>query len=297
MPAEAARPVVFGEVLFDQFPDGSVVLGGAPFNVAWHLQAFGANPLFVSRVGDDPLGRRIRGAMQDWGMDCAGLQLDSAHPTGTVAVSLADGEPSYEIVPHRAYDYIDADSMPPVANAGLLYHGSLALRNPVSRAAFERLRADLGAPVFVDVNLRPPWWERERVVDALRQARWAKLNQDELQTLYPETQGLDAGVDALFGDSHLHTVIATRGARGALVRRRAGATETVAPARGGVDVVDAVGAGDAFASVMVLGLLRDWPLAECLARAQTFASAVVGVRGATVADPAFYARYAVAWEG
>ena len=34
------RPVVFGEVLFDCFPDGSRVLGGAPFNVAWHCQAF-----------------------------------------------------------------------------------------------------------------------------------------------------------------------------------------------------------------------------------------------------------------
>jgi len=32
---------IFGEVLFDQFPDGQQVLGGAPFNVAWHLQAFG----------------------------------------------------------------------------------------------------------------------------------------------------------------------------------------------------------------------------------------------------------------
>jgi len=38
----AARPVLFGEVLFDHFPDGSEVLGGAPFNVAWHLQGLGA---------------------------------------------------------------------------------------------------------------------------------------------------------------------------------------------------------------------------------------------------------------
>ena len=48
-----ARPAVFGEVLFDCFADGTRVLGGAPFNVAWHLQAFGEAPLFVSRVGDD----------------------------------------------------------------------------------------------------------------------------------------------------------------------------------------------------------------------------------------------------
>ena len=44
----SAVPVVFGEVLFDIFPDGAKHLGGAPFNVAWHLQAFGDQPLFLS---------------------------------------------------------------------------------------------------------------------------------------------------------------------------------------------------------------------------------------------------------
>ena len=48
-----AQPLVFGEVLWDCFPDGQQVLGGAPFNVAWHLHAFGISPLFVSRVGQD----------------------------------------------------------------------------------------------------------------------------------------------------------------------------------------------------------------------------------------------------
>ena len=63
------RVVVFGEVLFDRFPDGSEILGGAPFNVAWNLQAFDVQPLLVSRVGKDRLGRRILGAMSEWGMD------------------------------------------------------------------------------------------------------------------------------------------------------------------------------------------------------------------------------------
>jgi fructokinase len=53
-------PLVFGEVLFDCFPDGTEVLGGAPFNVAWHLQGFGLSPLLVSRVGNDARGQQIR---------------------------------------------------------------------------------------------------------------------------------------------------------------------------------------------------------------------------------------------
>lgn len=50
---------IFGEVLFDHFPDGSRVLGGAPFNVAWHTQAFGLAPCFISRIGNDPAGYEI----------------------------------------------------------------------------------------------------------------------------------------------------------------------------------------------------------------------------------------------
>ena len=60
---------IFGEVLFDQFPDNQQVLGGAPFNVAWHLQAFGASPCFISRVGNDAKAVTIKNAMQTWGMD------------------------------------------------------------------------------------------------------------------------------------------------------------------------------------------------------------------------------------
>ncbi|MDX1571268.1 MAG: PfkB family carbohydrate kinase, partial [Xanthomonadales bacterium] len=67
---------VFGEVLFDHFPDGTRVLGGAPFNVAWHLQALGAEPQLISRVGSDPEGDAVRAAMAEWGMDTATLETD-----------------------------------------------------------------------------------------------------------------------------------------------------------------------------------------------------------------------------
>jgi fructokinase len=129
---------VFGEVLFDRFPDGHAVLGGAPFNVAWHLQAFGERPRFLSAVGDDAPGRQIRQAMADWGMDLDSLGTDPEHATGEVVVSLEGGEPSYDIRPDRAYDHI----APPAAGPGcdLLYHGTLAVRGPRSAQALTRLR-------------------------------------------------------------------------------------------------------------------------------------------------------------
>ena len=68
------RPVVFGEVLWDCFDDGTEVLGGAPFNVAWNLRGFGLDPLFVSRIGHDERGEKILDAMHRWGMDAAGVE-------------------------------------------------------------------------------------------------------------------------------------------------------------------------------------------------------------------------------
>ena len=90
--------LIFGEVLFDCFPNGKQILGGAPFNVAWHLQAFGVAPLLISRVGNDGLGTQIKTAMQAWGMDCSGLQVDPDRPTGTVTVQFNGEEPLYDIV-------------------------------------------------------------------------------------------------------------------------------------------------------------------------------------------------------
>ena len=130
---------IFGEVLFDCFPDGREVLGGAPFNVAWHLQAFGQSPLFVSSVGDDEEGRHIREAMSSWGMRLEGLQFDPEHPTGRVTVTLEGGEPSYDIVADTAYDFIDPNALPS-GEPGLIYHGSLALRSRGSKASSKARR-------------------------------------------------------------------------------------------------------------------------------------------------------------
>jgi len=290
----SGRPVVFGEVLFDHFPDGQAVLGGAPFNVAWHLNAFGARPVLISRVGNDALGRRIREAMQSWGMDTAGLQLDSSHPTGTVEVTLDNDEPHYDIVEQRAWDFIDADKLPPIRDAALLYHGSLALRNPVSCRALDTLHDRLAVPVFIDVNLRPPWWTREQIERCLNGARWVKFNEDELHVLAPPGPDLDNRAAALQQACRLDLLITTRGAAGALAYTHSGRRLQIEPPLAD-KLVDTVGAGDAFAAVVILGLLHDWELETTLQRAQAFASAIVGIRGATPGQREFYTLFMQRW--
>ena len=289
------RPVIYGEVLFDIFPDGSTVPGGAPFNVAWHLQAFGRNPLFISRVGNDSLGRDIRNSMQEWGMDTSGLQLDSSCPTGTVEVRIRDGEPEFDILNDCAYDNIEADSIPPV-EAALLYHGTLILRNKTSAAALSLLREKIKSPVFLDVNLRPPWWKKNTLEESLHGANLVKLNEDELAILEPGSQEPKARAGVLLEKYGIEQLIVTRGARGAIVLEAAASVFEIKPNAVNQNVVDTVGAGDAFSSTAILGKLLGWPIRETMERAQLFASAIVGVRGAVVKDMNFYQPFIKDWE-
>ncbi|RLJ19501.1 carbohydrate kinase [bacterium endosymbiont of Escarpia laminata] len=282
------RLCVFGEVLFDHLPDGARVLGGAPFNVAWHLQAFGQSPCFISRVGRDAEGAKVKTAMTAWGMRIDTLQTDDHLPTGQVSVSIEDDEPSYDIAEPVAYDAIEQAGV----NAGchLFYHGSLALRADTSRQTAEHIKAHDSDIVFVDVNLRPPWWQHDQVLDMLRGADWVKLNTDELSLLSASADGA-----AFMAEYRLHGLVLTHGAAGVEIITADGSHIRVQPTTDAA-VVDTVGAGDAFTSVMILGLVNDWPLKITAQRAQAFASGLVGRRGATVSDRTFYQTYIDDWD-
>ena len=95
-------------------------------------------------------------------------------------------------------------------------------------------------------------------------------------------------------DCELELVVVTRGAAGALAQTADGELLDILPTSA-EKVVDTVGAGDAFASVTILGLSLGWQPRQALKRAQAVASAIVGIRGATVSDPAFYDPFLADW--
>jgi len=278
----------------DQFPDGKQVLGGAPFNVAWHLQAFGQNPCFISRTGNDAMGGSIRQAMTDWGMNVENVQVDPDYPTGTVEVTINNNEPGYKILADQAYDFIAAQQLNPANQYSVIYYGTLALRNRVSEQALNSLKASHPGKIFVDVNLRAPWWHKEPVNQWVNNANWVKLNHDELVQL-AEPQNIIQDTMRLFlKDHNLDVLIVTCGSSGAMALTSAGEFLEVTPT-GNISIVDTVGAGDAFSAVLLLGIRQDWPLSVTLERAQAFASALVTQRGATVKDLNFYQTFIDAW--
>jgi fructokinase len=284
---EKKHIVIFGEVLFDCFNSGDEVLGGAPFNVAWHLHAFGDKPNFISRVGQDNQGQKIRAMMASWGMNSQFVQSDPNHPTGRVDVNIIDYEPHYEIVPDMAYDFIDPIQDLPITPKSILYHGSLALRHPQSKRAFTQLSQYSDLLLFVDVNLRSPWWRKQDIEQYLHRAQWAKLNHDELVMMGFEHNKIAESAKQLQLKFDLEQVIITQGEQGALVCTKQHDIIRVAPPKVN-QFVDTVGAGDAFTARYIHGLLNDEAIIETLDAAQKFAIKVIGLRGATSSDTAFY---------
>ncbi|HEC18254.1 MAG TPA: carbohydrate kinase [Gammaproteobacteria bacterium] len=280
------RPVIFGEVLFDCFPNGKTVLGGAPFNVAWHLQNRDCEPLLISSVGNDKNGEAVRQAMSKQGMDTVGLQTSEHYPTGQVVVSIEAGQPSYEIVTDQAYDHIDhrhALQLLEKLTPALIYHGSLALRNAASRAALDAIVENARAPVFLDVNLRDPWWDMALLKGILQRATWVKLNDEELCTIsgQPVSNGpeLQTYAKNIFTDSRLESLIVTRGDKGAFVVCEEGIVEGApVPVE---NVVDTVGAGDAFSAICIEGIIKKRPIVDTLDQALTFAARICQQQGAT----------------
>ena len=301
LPPLSGRPIIFGEVLYDSFPDGQSVLGGAPFNVAWHLQGLGCFPLLLSSVGSDVGGENVNNTMLGWEMDVSGLQCCQNYPTGKVSVQLDNGQPSYHIVADQAYDHIDAQKALLAVGGmstknqqpSIIYHGSLALREPGARKTLDLLLKNTNAPVFLDLNLREPWWESSFVESMLKRATWVKLNDEELCKVTGDKMtdgpGLQLLAKELFAACRLERLIVTRGEQGAFVLTENGIVEgSPAP----VDhLVDTVGAGDAFCAVTMAGLLQGWPVQATLDRALAFASAICQQRGATQNNPELYQMF------
>ncbi len=288
-------PLIFGEVLFDCFePDGPDVLGGAPFNVAWHLQGFGLQPLLISAIGADERGEQVLSRMKTWGMATDGIQQLNQYATGMVRIRMEGSSHTFDILPDQAYDHIGetfAVSVLEQHTPSLLYCGSLVGRSQDSAQTLQSLVAS-GLPLFVDINLRSPWWQKEAVLGLMHSARWLKLNDDEFTELTgkPIAATDIRELQETLGNEWL---ILTEGDAGANIQTRHRLYQDVPPKI--EQLVDTVGAGDAFSAVVLLGIAHEWSPEVILRRALEFAARICEQQGATAMNHALYQQYREAW--
>lgn len=304
-PLRASRKgtvVLFGEVLADVFPDRTV-LGGAPFNVARHLKAFGQNPVLITRLGRDALADEVLDVMSRNEMETLGVQCDNNHPTGRVRVHMKGGTHSFEILPEQAYDFIHPAVVRMIAlsvNPKLIYFGTLAQRKEISRRALKSLLCSTSATKFLDINLRAPWFDAKLLKQSLQYADTVKLNAEELAMLaemfglqHNEPQGRAMELMNQFG---LEQVVVTCGQDGAWQLNRNGKKVEAGVKDRAVRLMDTVGAGDGFASVCILGKLLRWPASQTLERANAFAAAICEIRGAIPEHADFYNPFTHEWD-
>ena len=278
-----------GEILWDLFPEGKR-LGGAPANFACHCNQLGGESYPVSRVGDDDLGREARAALVKLSVTADFVQMSAKFPTGQVKVSLdASGKPSYEIVEGVAWDHLEftpeLEALAPTLDAACF--GVLAQRSPVSREAIQTVLRKMpeGSIKILDVNLRKPFFSKERVEESLGLATVLKLSDEELPILsdyFGLKESVTKRLAALREKFALDLIAYTRGSDGSILLS-AGQTDE-AP---GVEViaVDSVGAGDSFTAALCMGLLSGWPLGRINQFANKVAAFVCTQNGATPEFP------------
>jgi fructokinase len=247
-PGEKKFPAVcYGESLWDILPDNTVP-GGAPMNVAYHLRKLGIRPALISRVGLDNYGKRLIQLMEKQDMSTDFFQMDFELDTGKVRATPGEGdEVHYEIVRPVAWDNIQWDEqfVPLLRQAGYFVYGSLGARSEASRRVLYRL-LEMAKFRVLDINLRPPHFDRYVLEHLLKGVQLLKLNLAELELLtgWFAHYTLDQDRMRVLQDRfHIPTVVVTRGSRGALMTM-----EGVFYEHPGftVELADAVGSGDAF---------------------------------------------------
>ncbi len=292
MTAGGAKWVVgLGELLWDLLPGGAH-LGGAASNFAVMAGRLGDRGICASRVGNDELGRQVRERLSELSADTEFLQVDARYPTGSVSVTFNHGQPEYVIHKPVAWDFLELTEewVELAGHADAVCFGSLAQRSPVSRGMIEGF-LDATSPRCVrvfDVNLRPPFYSAEVIEKSLSRATLLKMNDAEMPVVLDaagvshgaagrEPEGLLAGARELLERFPIQLVCVTMGQCGSLLvtRERFNRHPGIS-----IQVVDTVGAGDAFTAALTHYYLRNAPLAVLNQAGNCWGSWVASRRGA-----------------
>jgi 5-dehydro-2-deoxygluconokinase len=259
-------------------------LGGSAANVAVAAARLGHSPALLTGVGDDPFGRFVRRALRELGVDDRHVVVDPAHPTPVTFCEVfpPDDFPLYFYRRPTAPDLqlrpedLDLDA---IREAALFWTTVTGLSEDPSRSAHHAAWEARGRRqhTVLDLDYRPMFWTSQeeasaQVRAALPHVTVAVGNREECEVAVGETDP-DRAADALL-DAGVQLAVVKQGPRGVLGKTR---TERVEVPPTPVDVVNGLGAGDAFGGSLVHGLLTGLPLEQVLLNANA-AGAIVASR-------------------
>jgi fructokinase len=293
--------VVAGEALIDLIDEGGAFRphpGGGPFNMAVALGCLGVPVGFLGRLSNDRFGQLLAARFAESGVD-ARYVLGGGAPTPLAVVhNVPGGDHEFTFyLAGTAYAELDAVDLPELGpEVTALSAGTLALATDPPGGVLEALleRESQRRLIVIDPNVRPvvfgdPQAYRRRLERWAGFAHVMKLSDADAEWLYPG-QSLETVLDALL-ERGVRLAVVTLGGDGALAKTRSGRANVGTP---GVDVVDSVGAGDAFGAGLLrwlwandrldaeaVGSLGDEALAEGLAFAAAVGALQCSRTGAT----------------
>lgn len=278
-----------GEILWDVFPEGAQ-FGGAPTNFACHAAAFGSHVSMLSGLGRDELGDEAIRRLDRHRVDTRLIQRFDGLPTGAVQVTVDEqGQPSYQFGQDEAWDHLawSAQLARSAAEMDAICYGTLGQRHVQSRETIQRFATatPTNAWRIFDINLRPPFWDEPTIKSSMAIANALKLNDDELEvltTIFHLEGSVEDRVHTLINRFDLRLVALTRGSQGAILATPHEWSECDGIA---TNVVDTVGAGDAFTATLCTGLLRQMELNSLNQLACRVAAFVCSQPGATPSVP------------
>jgi fructokinase len=276
------KAVCFGEILYDVFPDRERI-GGAPLNVASRLSGLGISTEMISKVGDDEKGEKLISYLESKNIKTKNISKDPNFTTGVVNVKLSEsGSATYEIAHPVAWDKIEISEAikNSVKNADAFIFGSLICRDEVSRKTLFELLPEAKYRIF-DINLRPPYYEKEVLEKLMEQADFIKFNDDELfeiaEMMGSKHNSLEQNLHFISEKTNTKTICVTKGRHGAVLLK-----DGVRYYNSGfkVKVKDTVGAGDSFLASLIAGLLKEEESQNTLDFACAVGALVAGKEGA-----------------
>lgn len=267
--------IAFGEILFDCF-ESKRTLGGAPLNVSAHLTKLGLNGMIISAVGDDQLGNDALKEIRALGLSTDGISIISGAETGRADITLNGKNADYTFNYPSAWDNIpvpkDIES-----HTRLLYFGTLAQRNDVSRSSLREILSRTSAEhVFFDVNIRKSFYSKAIIIEGLEKATILKMNDEEVPIILKEAEC--RSIKELGKLYSIPAIMVTEGKNGTTVFLD---DDTVIHQdAASVEVVDTVGAGDSLSAGFLASLLKGKDIKEALRIGSLIADFVVTKQGA-----------------
>ncbi len=269
----------------------NIYVGGCPANVVVGTRRLGLRTAMLSRVGTDGIADGLVNFLKDEGINTDSVARDASHLTGLAFLSILPPD-TFPLVYYRAdpadlYLNLDDIAQAPIEQSRALFVSGTCFSADPSRgtvlAAMERSRAS-GNKVILDIDLRKTLWKDLRAfgVNMRSAARLSHIiigTEDEIASA-ADSADIDSSVKVLLGLG-VEAVAVKRGGAGAEVFTPDGKVHRARPFK--VDILNVLGAGDAWASGFIYGYLHDWDWEKC-ARFGNATGAIIVTRHACAND-------------